>query len=133
MAIIIDADVVIRGEKGSFDLQSWLSLHPDEEFAIAAVTVAELWHGVERATVAHRSRREAYLRTIVGSMPILPYTEQTAYEHARIWAALDSSGRMIGFYDLIVAATAVERNCQIATFNKKHFSRVPGMQVIEPR
>ncbi len=132
MAIIIDADVVIRGEKGTFDLRGWVSSQPDERFALAAVTVAELWHGVERATVAHRSKRETYLRAIVGLMPVLPYTEQTAYEHARIWAALDSSGRMIGFYDLMVAATARERNWQVATFNKQHFSRVPGLKVIAP-
>ena len=132
MAIIIDGDVVIRGEKGTFDLRGWVTSHPNERFALAAVTVAELWHGVERASVAHRSRRETYLRAIVGLMPVLPYTEQTAYEHARIWAALDSSGRMIGFYDLIVAATATERNWQVATFNKQHFSRVPGLKIIEP-
>ena len=132
MAIIIDADVVIRGEKRTFDFRKWVSSHPEENFALAAVTVAELWHGVERATVAHRSKREAYLRAIVGLMPVLPYTEQTAYEHARIWASLDSSGRMIGFYDLIVAATAGERSYQVATFNKQHFSRVPGLKVIEP-
>jgi tRNA(fMet)-specific endonuclease VapC len=66
-------------------------------------------------------------------MPVLPYSEQTAYEHARIWAALDAAGRMIGFYDLIVAATAVERNSQVVTFNKRHFSRVPGLKVIEPK
>jgi tRNA(fMet)-specific endonuclease VapC len=133
MAIIIDADVVIRGERGAFDLQGWLASRPDEEFALAAVTVAELWHGVERATAVHRSLREAYLRAIVGLIPVLAYTEQTAYEHARIWAALDSSGRMIGSYDLIVAATALERNSHVATFNKRHFSRVPGLKVIEPR
>src|SRR5713226_8447061 len=133
MAIIIDADVVIRGEKGIFVFRGWVSSHPDEQFAIAAVTVAELWHGVERATVAHRSRREAYLRAVLDLIPVIAYTEQTAYEHARIWAALDSSGRMIGFYDLIVAATAVERNSQVATFNKQHFSRVPGLKVIEPK
>jgi tRNA(fMet)-specific endonuclease VapC len=133
MAIIVDADVVIRGEKGTFDFRDWVSSLPKEEFALAAVTVAELWHGVERATAAHRPRREAYLRAILDRMPVIPYTEQTAYQHARIWAALDSSGRMIGFYDLIVAATAAERNSQVATFNKQHFSRVPGLKVIEPK
>jgi predicted nucleic acid-binding protein len=39
---------------------------------------------------------------------VLPYTEATGLEHARIWADLESSGIMIGFYDLIVAATALE-------------------------
>ena len=47
MAIILDADVIIRGEKGTFDLKGWLAAQPAEEFEIAAITVAELWHGVE--------------------------------------------------------------------------------------
>ena len=132
MAIIVDADVVIRGERGTFDFRGWVSSRPDQEFALAAVTVAELWHGVERATAVHKSTREAYLRAIIDLMPVLPYTQQTAYEHARIWAALDSAGRTIGSYDLIVAATALERNSQVATFNKRHFSRVLGLKVIEP-
>lgn len=133
MEIIIDADVIIRGEKGTFDFRGWVSSHPEDQFALAAVTVAELWHGVERANAAHRSKREAYLRAIIGLMPVIPYTEQTAYEHARIWAALDSSGRMIGSYDLIVAASALERNSHLATFNKRHFSGVPGLRVIDPK
>jgi hypothetical protein len=49
MAVILDADVVIRGEKGTFDLKTWAASLPDERFEIAAITVAELWHGVERA------------------------------------------------------------------------------------
>jgi len=44
MAIILDADVVIRGEKGTFDFQSWAASRPDDQFEIAAITVAELWH-----------------------------------------------------------------------------------------
>jgi len=43
MAIILDADVVIRGEKGAFDLKSWVMSRPSDRFEIAAITVAELW------------------------------------------------------------------------------------------
>ncbi len=133
MAIILDADVIIRGEKGTFDLRRWVAARPDEQFEIAAITVAELWHGVERATGAHRTRRERYLRTILEMLPIIPYTEATAFEHARIWATLESSGKMIGFYDLIVAATALERGSAVATFNQRHFAQVRRLKVIEPR
>jgi tRNA(fMet)-specific endonuclease VapC len=133
MAIILDADVIIRGEKGTFDLRRWVAARPDEQFEIAAITVAELWHGVERATGAHRTRRERYLRTILEMLPIIPYTEATAFEHPRIWATLESSGKMIGFYDLIVAATALERGSAVATFNHRHFAQVRRLKVIEPR
>jgi predicted nucleic acid-binding protein len=132
MAIILDADVIIRGEKGTFDLNGWTASRADDSFEVAAITVAELWHGVERAKGRQRTARERYLQMIVSVLPILPYTEQTAYIHAQLWAQLQAAGTMIGYYDLIVAATALERGCEVATFNRRHFSRVPGLTVIEP-
>ena len=130
---MLDADVVIRGEKGLFDLKSWLAGQPDEQFELAAVTLAELWHGVERGTPPHKSKRLQYLQAILAVLPVVPYTEQTACQHARIWAELEEAGRMTGFYDLIVAATALERGSQVATFNHRHLSSVKGLTVIEPR
>jgi predicted nucleic acid-binding protein len=39
---------------------------------------------------------------------------------------------MIGDYDLIVAATALERGSDVATFNKRHFAVVKGLKIVEP-
>ncbi len=133
MEIILDADVIIGGERGLFDLAAWAKSRPSDLFAVAAITVAELWHGVERAVESHKSKRRKYIESIVAALPVIPYTEQTAYGHARLWADLQAAGKMIGAYDLIVAATALERGSHVATFNKRHFSRVNGLQVVEPR
>jgi tRNA(fMet)-specific endonuclease VapC len=133
MAIILDADVIIGGERNALDLAAWVASRPNDQFEVAAITVAELWHGVERAPEPHKSRRRKYVEAVLAALPVIPYTEQTAYEHARIWAELQSSGKMIGAYDLILAATALERSHQVATFNKRHFSLIKGLQVIEPR
>ena len=132
MAIILDADVIIRGEKGVFDLRKWVASRAEEEFQVDAITIAELWHGVERATGAHKARREQYLRAVLAVMPIIGYTEQTAYLHARIWADLQRAGKMIGYYDLLVAATALELGSTVATFNRRHFEMVRGLKVVEP-
>jgi tRNA(fMet)-specific endonuclease VapC len=132
MAIIIDADVIIKGEKGTFDLKAWIA-QQSEELEVATITVAELWHGVERATVPYRARRERYIRTILDGVVIIPYTQATALEHARIWAASEASGKTMGPYDLIVAATAVEHGSAVATFNKRHFQNVEGLKLIEPK
>ena len=40
---------------------------------------------------------------------------------------------MIDDYDLIIAATALERGSAVATFNVRHFSAVKGLKVIEPK
>ena len=104
---MLDADVLIRGEKGTFDLKHWLSSQPDEQFEVAGITVAELWQGIERATMPHKNRRLHYLQAMLAVLPVVPYTEQTAYEHARIWAELEAAGKMAGYYDLIVAARSL--------------------------
>lgn len=133
MAIILDADVIIGGEKGKFDLARWVASRPKDYFEIAAITVAELWCGVELASGPHKAKRRRYLQSILMALPVIPYTEQTAYLHARIWSELASSGKMIGAHDLIVAATALERGSSVATFNERHFSRIGGLDVIVPR
>jgi predicted nucleic acid-binding protein len=40
---------------------------------------------------------------------------------------------MIGFYDVIVAATALERGSEVATFNKRHFALIKGLRILEPK
>src|SRR5207253_6201577 len=97
MAIILDADVVIRGEKGAFDLQNWVASRPNDQFEIAAITVAELWHGVERATGTHKVTRQRYLSAVLEYLPIIPYTEQTAYEQDRKSTRLNSSHVAISY------------------------------------
>lgn len=41
--------MVTCGEKGRFDITGWLASQPDQLFEVAAITVAEVRHGVERA------------------------------------------------------------------------------------
>lgn len=65
---MLDGDVVIRGEKGTFDLRNWVESLPKERFEIAAITVAELWPGVERATGTHKTSRQRYLMVVATAL-----------------------------------------------------------------
>lgn len=133
MGILIDADVIIRAEKGKFDLHNWLAGRPDERFLIASITVAELWHGLERASSTHRVARERFLNAFVRNIAVVPFTEETGYVLARLWADLEKAGTRIGDHDMIVAATALLADCAVASFNVRHFSSVVGLRVIVPQ
>lgn len=130
---MIDADVLIADERGSFDLQSWLLAREQERFELAAITLAELWHGFERSSGAHKVKCRNYIEYALDTFSVIPYTGLTAQIHAHIWASLVNRGKMIGYHDLIVAATAFERGSAVATFNIRHFSVVKGLKVIEPK
>lgn len=130
---MIDADVLISDERGIFDLKSWLVARPTEQVEIASITASELWHGFERASVAQKVKRRKYIENALAAFRVIPFTGMTAQIHAHLWAGLESNGQMIGYHDLIVAATAIERGSAVATFNVRHFSAVNGLKVIEPK
>ena len=85
------------------------------------------------ASGAHRAGRKKYLEAVVAVVPVIAYMEETAYFYARIWSSLAVSGKIIRAYDLIVAATALQRGSVLATFNRRHFSQVDGLNIIEPK
>jgi predicted nucleic acid-binding protein len=102
------------------------------DLELATVRLAELWHGVERATGTHKGGAALPGRRF-GVPADHPLYRQTAYEHARIWAELEVSGEMIGFYDLIVGAMALECGSEVAMLNKRHFGQIRELSVIEPK
>ena len=132
MALLIDADVIIQAERKSLDLDAWLSSHPEEEIRLAAITVAELWRSVERATGMHRAQRQKFLQGALLAFEVVPYSESAALEHARLWADTEASGLKMSPHDLILAATALDCGAEIVTFNARRFAAIPGLNVITP-
>lgn len=132
MGLMLDTNVVIQGEKGKIDLSSWLMDHADDQVFLAAISVAELWQGIIRAPLIYRTRRRRFIKAILTQLPVLPYTERTAMLHAKLWSYTQSKGLMPGYYDLIVAATALEHRLTLVTFNARHFQSIPGLKLLVP-
>jgi tRNA(fMet)-specific endonuclease VapC len=105
-------------------------LGPDEEVGIAAITAAELLHGVHRATLEHRARREAFVEAVLAAFPSLPFGLLTARAHARIWAQLAAAGQDVGAHDRLVAATAITAGWRVGTANLRHFDRIAGLDIL---
>ena len=109
MAILIYADVLIEAERRTINFDGWIASQRGADFKLAAITVSELQHGIERAAGLHRLKRERFFKTIFPAFEILPFTFDTALVHARLWATLESTGQMIGPHDLI-ALSGREQN-----------------------
>lgn len=123
MGTLLDTSVLVRAERAGW----MLDLPAEEEVGIAAITAAELLHGVHRADPERRARRAAFVEHVLRTVDTLPFDLATARVHARLWADLAQAGRTIGPHDLMVAATAVARGWAVATVNTREFSRVPGL------
>jgi tRNA(fMet)-specific endonuclease VapC len=132
MAFLIAADTIIQAERNRVNLNAWLTSHPDEEVAIAAITVAELWRTAERAAGVHRVNRLAFLQKLLEVFEVVPYSEKIAIEHARLAVMLETTGQRVSMLDQILAATALESGATIVTLNTKRFAAIPGLMLVAP-
>ena len=99
---------------------------------IPAVVAADLLHGVERASAMHKVKSLHFVDSILLRIPVIDYTISTARIHAILCAELERKGKMIGYYGLMIAATAIEHSATVVTINKKHFSAIPGLKFLVP-
>ena len=107
MGILIDASVLIAAERGTLDIDQLLAAHGSEAVALAAITAAEILHGIHRAPGGKlRTRRAAFVERLLEQLPVLPFDLVTARIHARVWAELAAQGITVGERDLM---TQVQR------------------------
>ena len=102
-----------------------------EPLHVAAVTLAELLHGAERAdSPLRKASRLAFIADVEVRYPLLPLGRNEAAEYAEIWAALSAAGTIIGTHDMQIAAIARCHGHRVATLNAGEFVRVPGLDVL---
>jgi tRNA(fMet)-specific endonuclease VapC len=130
MGLMVDTNVFIRFEKSgqAIDLSTW---EQSERVFISAITVSELLIGVHRAnTDDRRRRRSAFVEAVISTFDAIEFNLSAARVHAAIYADLAAKGQMIGAHDLIIAATALDRNLSLLTENFEEFSRVSGLHTL---
>jgi len=128
VGVIVDTSVLVAAERTGADLE----LAEGEEVGLSTVVLMEYWKGVERANSSTRRRRRIeFFERVSATFRVLPVTAETAVTAAGIWSDLVRAGTMIGAVDLLIAAAAIERDWTLATHDRRHFGRVPGLRIIQ--
>ncbi len=106
MASLIDTSVLVDVERGRVDFGALLEAQGDGEVAMAAITAAELLHGVHRLRTSKRkARAEALVETLLASIPVIPFD--------------------------LVCARALARGFSVVTRDRRSFRRIPGLEVVD--
>jgi len=121
--------VIIAAERGKARLDELVG--DDADIAIAAVTVAELFLGVEMATDAHKRKRRGFVEAVLDLLPVEDYDVDVARSHARLLAQARRAGLPRGAHDLIIAATAHARQRTVITADKA--AGFEGLSEVEVR
>jgi tRNA(fMet)-specific endonuclease VapC len=99
----------------------------EDELCISAITVGELFYGVERS--ARRIENRRAVEELIGNLTVLPFATRGAAHFAQLRAELTRAGVVCGPYDMLIAGHARSEDLTVVTNNVREFRRIPGLQV----
>ena len=126
--ILLDTNVCIDFMKNNHPKMTERILSYDpSEIAVSVITVYELEYGAFKSSWGEKTRRD--MEIFLAPLTILPFSTEDAFAAGKIRAYLERKGRIIGPYDILIAAQGLSRNLSVITHNIGEFSRVPGLKV----
>jgi tRNA(fMet)-specific endonuclease VapC len=127
---MIDTSVFIDLERRRQEPAALAGAYPDDNLAMAAITVSELLVGVHRADSQQcRRRREVFVEGVIQVIEVISFDLRVARQHAITCTRLVRTGRMIKVTDLLIAATALAHGFTVLTRDVQDFSHIPGLAV----
>lgn len=126
MTWLLDTNVLIHAQRGRPEsVRRRLREVAPQAVVISAVTVAELWYGIQRSGDPER-KRESWSR-FLAPFDVLAFDRPAAELHGGL--RFELRHQPIGERDLLIAATALANDLTVVTGNTREFRRVPGLRV----
>jgi len=108
----------VRREPGA--ATGYLATWREEEFAISVVSALEFLEGYSEA-----SDGESFL----SPFRQIELTGRACRIGSRVRRVLRQRGELIGDFDILIAATAMNEDAPLVTDNARHFQRVDGLRI----
>lgn len=112
----------LRSEPGP--AHRFLAAHPREHLYITPTIAGELASG-PRVDDRHR------WQDFTSGFRVLAIDQNVCWEYGRAYRFLSKNGLLIGTNDLWIAATALAHHQPLVTRNRRHYQRVPELELLE--
>ena len=118
--------IYIRRRRPPEILKRFQSLQVGEA-AISVITFGELIYGAEKSEQREAAMRQ--LEELASLLRVLPLPADAGRSYGALRAELETDGRVIGNYDLWIAAHAKAAKLILVTNNEREFQRVSGLEI----
>ncbi|WXG39248.1 MAG: type II toxin-antitoxin system VapC family toxin [Candidatus Freyarchaeum deiterrae] len=133
--IMLDTDVIIDylKRKPQPEAVKIFNKIDERQYAayVSAVTVFEIYRGTRLSPQPEKAMSEA--NTLFSHTQILSFDEQTAIEASEIYVQLEKKGSPLEIRDVFIGAQARITKLILITKNKKHFERIPELNLSTPQ
>ena len=96
------------------------------DFSISIITHFEIFRGSDVS-------QDIFWKNFLKSIELIPFDLVSSNEAALLYKQLRAQNKMVDFADLLIAATALAHNLQLATLNIRDFGKIRNLQILHPR
>lgn len=114
---------LINGEPASVRVHFKKVIEAGHTLFVPSIAIFELWYGVAKST-RRQSNTQLLENFLSGQIAELPFGEDDARNAGLLRADLESKGKPIGAYDLLIAGQALHHKMVLVTANVKEFGRI---------
>ncbi|MEZ4631420.1 MAG: type II toxin-antitoxin system VapC family toxin [Deinococcales bacterium] len=129
-AILIDTDILSlflrRHPKVNQHVSNYLDYYDQINFSI--ITYYEILSGLYHRDA--KMQLESFLKLSQYSN-IVELTKTSVNIAARIYADMRTQGTTLDDIDVLIAATAIDQNYVLASRNRRHFSRIQSLELVD--
>ena len=124
---LLDTDTCIYAiKKRSRQLNAKIESEPDG-LAVSTVSLFELYFGASKYD--NPEQRHKLIEEFTANIAILPFDQNCSKVAGLLRYELAQHGKLIGPFDIQIAATALNHSLTLVTGNTREFSRVEGLRI----
>jgi len=126
MKYLLDSNICIHFLRGKYNIIEKLNEVGIDNCAISEITLAELVFGAEKSDNPKKNHK--LIEKFIGQLSILPIFD-AIQTYVKEKAQLQSEGKMISDFDLLIGCTSIENDLIMVTENIKEFDRIKGIRI----
>ena len=119
--VCLDTDACISVIKGEPKAEKISDFIGSGKLFVSSITVFELYL---------RKENLHEIADFLGGIFVLNFDEECAIKASNLQKELRENGVVLDFRDIFIASIAMVNYCTLATFNKKHFSRINDLDLL---
>lgn len=128
MRYLLDTDWIIDHLSGREEVTSKLKKFAKDGIATSIISIAELYEGVHGSSDYQKSLKA--LEDFFKGVSIINLDMEVCNIFGRERNKLRKTGRIIGDFDLLIAAICLRHNLILLTNNKDHFERIDNLEIV---
>ncbi len=119
--------IYIIGKRSTALIDKFKTAKLEGKIGISAITYAELQYGIAKSM--KKSENQIALAQFLIPLKTYEFNEKAGIIFGDIKASLEAMGKVIGPYDMLIAAHAMSLNATLITNNEAEFRRIDGLKV----